>query len=207
MDAGLALGNEATGSQVQGAQRAHHTYQVVVPEALQLLDRPTVGLRLAALRHRLDQPIRQLGRHQLRPRQLQGRTELAEHVAHAALASSQVEREVGSHPGPPQPGAVAHGVVQFPGGCHAVVDEVEHLAPEGLLEAIREVPLDLGANHQRVHDQVVIVGNGGIHGRLRGLPTGHDLDEGQQVDRVERMAYEDPFRMSATILESGRQEA
>jgi len=45
---------------------------------------------------------------------------------------------------------------------------------------------------------------GALFGRLRRLSTADDLDQRQQVDRVEGMADAEPFRMGAVRLQAAR---
>ena len=167
-DAGLPLGHQAAGADAARPQRPHHRQQAVVPLPLQLRDGPPASLVLAARGHGLDQVIGELGRFQAGPRQLQRGPELAQHVAHPALASGQVEGEVGAHGRPAQTGAVDDRVVELGRGGDAAVHHVQVLAPQRFLQAVRQVALDLVAYQQRVHHQVVVVG----HGRGDGLRGG-----------------------------------
>ena len=136
------------------------------------------------------------------PRQLQRRSELAEHVAHAALAAGQMERQVCAHGGPAQARPVRDGVVQLGRGGHAVVHQVQHLSPQRLLQAVRQVALDLVAHHQRVHDQILVVGDRGVHDCGASGVAGHHLHERQQVHRVERVADDDALAVAAAFGEA-----
>ena len=207
MDASLPLGDDPTRPEVERAQGTHHVDDVVVAQALEFGDRTPIGLFETAVGHRLHQVVGELGGDQPRPRQLQRRTELAEHVPHALFTAGQVEGEVGAHAGPTQSGTVGDGVVQFGRRGDAVVDEVEDLTPERLLEPVGEVALDLGAYEERVHHEVVVVNPGHLHRFRGGLPAGDDLDQGQQVDGVEGVADQDTFGMLTALLEAGRKQS
>jgi hypothetical protein len=71
--------------------------QEFVAASLELFDGAARSLVLAAVGDLVDQLARELGRDELGPGQLQGRPELVQHVAHAALAACEVEGEEGSH--------------------------------------------------------------------------------------------------------------
>ena len=204
-DPGLPLGDYAARADAARSQRPHHRQQAVVPLPLELGDGPTAGLVVAARSHGLDQISGQLGCLQPGPRQLQRGPELAQHVAHPALAPGQVEGEVGAHRRPAQAGAVHDRVVQLGGGGSAVAHQVKVLAPQRLLEAVRQVALDLVAHQQRMHDQVVVVGHCGRDRLLGGCLAGNHLDQGQQVHRVERVADEKPLRVAQPVGQTAGQ--
>src|SRR4029453_16096941 len=70
----------AAGSLAGVLDGLHDADQAVVAEALELLDRPALGLGLGALDHAVDELLGEVRRLELGPRQLQSRAELLEHV-------------------------------------------------------------------------------------------------------------------------------
>src|SRR5262249_32650594 len=83
-------GRLASGGLARVLHRAEYAYDAVVTKALQVLDRPALGLFAGALDHAVDQRLRQLRRLVVGPGQIEGRAELLEHVLHAALAAGQM---------------------------------------------------------------------------------------------------------------------
>src|SRR4029450_4429059 len=67
-----------------------HADDAVVTEALEILDRPALGLLGRPVHHALDQLLRQLRRLVVGPGQIERGAELLQHVARAALAAGAV---------------------------------------------------------------------------------------------------------------------
>ena len=91
----------------------------------------------------------------------------------------------------------------------AVVDQPQRLAPQRLQQPVGDEAVDLlsTARSGCMPTDAVDVG-----GALRSSPADvaappHDLDQRQQVDRVERMADDEPLGVRHAGLQLGRQQA
>ena len=195
------------GTPVVRLQALHHRDQAVVAQPLQLADRAAARL-LVGLRHDLvEQLVGQLGRLQLGPGQLQGRAELGHEVAHALLAAGDaVDQEI-AHERPAQPGAEADRVVELLGGRHVLVDQVQRLAPHRLHQPVGDEAVDLLADMQGPHADALVEGGGALLGLRTGPLAAADLDQRQEVDRVERVPDREPLGMRHLRLQPGRQQA
>ncbi len=113
---------------------------------------------------------------------------MVQHVRHAALAARERERQHRPHHRPAQPGSLGDRQVDVPDRRLAVRDHVQRLAPQGLLEAVGDE-----ARHLAVHrdDGLArhLVEAGGPGDRRRvGAFAADDLDERDEVGRVERVS-------------------
>ena len=86
-----------------------------------------------------------------------------------------------------RPGAEADRVVDLLDRRDVVGDEPQRLAPERLHQAVGDERVDLPAQHERAHAERRVDLRGPGHRLRRGALTAAQLDERQQVDRVERM--------------------
>ena len=205
-NASLPLRHQTACTQAAGPKRPHHCQQAVVAQPFEFGDRPWASLVLAAGGHGLDQLGSQLGSLQPCPRQRQCRAELAQHVAHATVSSGEVEREICAHGCPAQTWAVDDGVVELRSSGDAVVHQVQILAPQSFLEAVREVALYLLAHDQRVHHQIVVVPQCRGQCLVAGGLAPHYLDQRQQVHGVERVADHEPLGMSERLRQLAGQK-
>ena len=112
-----------------------------------------------------------------------------------------------THDGEAESGAVHERGVDVLGGGDAVVDEVQRLAPQGLLESVADIARHLLAHPDHVHADALVEGVGAVLGLRRGLVTAQHLDQGQDIDRVERMADADAFRVLALGLNFAGQQS
>ena len=87
----LIRGDDIAGTDTIGPQTAHDADEAVVAQALELGDAAARGLRPRAFHHGVDEGVVELGCLEPRPWQLQRRTELLQHVAHAGFAAGQVK--------------------------------------------------------------------------------------------------------------------
>ena len=109
-------------------------------------------------------------------------------MPHPALAAGHPVGEERAHDRPPQPGAVADRVVDLRDGRDVVVHEPQRLAPERLEQPVGDEAVDLGAHDERVHADRPVNRAGALDGLRRGALAAAQLDEREQVDRVERVA-------------------
>ena len=105
-----------------------------------------------------------------------------------------------------RPGAVADRVVDLAGRGDAVVHEPERLAPERFEQAVGDEAVDLRAHDERLHAERRVERHRALDGFSATLLAGDDLDERQQVDRVERMTDDEALGVSHVGLQPRRQE-
>ena len=195
------------GADVVGLQHLLDRDQVVVPQSLQLADRASGGLRLRARDHLVDQRLGQLRGLESGPRPFQARSELPEHVTHAALTAGQVIDQAGAHGRPAQARAVHDRVVELAGGGHALIHHVQELAPQRFLQPVGEMARHLAAHPQGMHADVGEENAGGVQGRGRGLSAADQLHQRQQVHGVERMRDQEALRRQHVALQIRGHEA
>ena len=201
------LQHRLPGAPTDIGQRPHHGHQAVVALRRQLGDRAPAGLLVGLFDDPVDERRRQLGDvGELRPRPGEGRTELLDEVAHAGRPAGQPVHEERAHRAPPQPGAVADGVVDLSRGRHAVVHQPERLPPERLEQAVGHEPVHLARQHERLHADGAVRGGRPLDRLRRGAGAATDLDQRQQVDGVERVADHQPLRVSESVLERAREQ-
>ena len=186
--------------------RFEHRQQAIVTIAFQRRNAVFAQLVAGALDHVVDQLVGQLRCWQVGPRQLQRRTELRHEVPHARITACQGIGEEGAHERPAQPGAKANGVVDFAGGRHAVIDQVQRLAPQRFEQAVGDKTGDFLAHMQRAHTEGFIHLDRGLDRFRRGVLAAHHFHQRQQIDRVERVADDTAFRVSRTLVELARQQ-
>src|SRR5207249_4248114 len=96
-------------------------------------------------------------------------------------------REERAHEGPAQAGAVADRVVHLLDRRDTVVDEPERLAPERLEQPVGDEAVDLAADDEWLHADRAEQ-RARPRDRLRRRPLARaELDERQEVNRIERM--------------------
>ncbi len=130
-----------------------------------------------------------------------------QHVAHAGLAARKVIDEIGAHRRPAQARPIDDRLVQFAGGCDALIDHVQDFAPDGFLQPVGQVPGHFATHVQRVHANVGVELAGRLDGGRRGLLAANQLHQWQQVDRIERVANQQPFRRDHLCLKIARHQA
>ena len=128
-------------------------------------------------------------------------------MAHPRFAAREAVDQERPHEAPAQAGAVADGVVDLLRGGDPVLDEPQGLAPQGFEQPVGHEAVDLLAHPQYPHADALVEGRGALLRGGRGALPAADLDEGQQVDRVERVADDEPFRMRHPGAEPRRQQA
>ena len=132
---------------------------------------------------------------------------MLEHVPHPAIAAREVESEEGAHEGPPESGAEHDRRINLFRGRDAVGDEMKRFTPQGFLQPVRNVPGDLMLDVQGSHPQPPVEGTRLLDGAGFGALTRDDLDQGQQVDRIEGMADQHALGMPAARLDPAGQQA
>ena len=188
-------------------QRREHRHETIVALAFELADRDTARLVVGLRRDAIDQVGGEFRRLEMRPGKLQGRPELRQEVAHAGLAAREPIDQERAHEAPAQARSVADRVVDLLGRGDAVVDEPERLAPQRFEQAIGDEAVDLLADAQHPHADAPVERGGPILRCGGGLLAAADLDQRQQVDRVERMADDEPRRIAHAGREPRRQQA
>ena len=203
----LVLGEHLAGADADALQSADHGDEAVVPQCLELADRSTLGLLVGLHDEPVEQLVGELGDvGQPGPRPLQRRAELGHEVAHARFPTGHPVDEEGPHRAPAQAGAEADGVVDLADRGDAAVDQPQRLAPQRLEEAVGHEAVDLDVEHERAHaDRPVGIGDTGDD-VVAPPGAGDDLDQRQQVDRVERMPDDEPLRMDHALLQARRQQ-
>ena len=201
----LPDGERPTGSRFLDTERLEEPHQHPVAQLLELARRLPARLRVGLLGDLLHELVRQLGDvGQMRPRPLERRPELVEEMAHSLLTARDAIREVRPHERPAQAGAVADRVVHLLDRGDAVVDEPERLAPQRLEQPVGDEAVDLAADDERLHP------DGAEHfgrplDRLRRSPlTRTELDEREEVDRVERVRDAEPLGALHPCLQLAR---
>ena len=112
-------------------------------------------------------------------------------------------------PSAPQrrPGAMRDGDFDVGNGSSSDVDEVEHLSPKGRLETICNVPLEFSAQADRLLADRSIEGHRPIDHRIGGFLAADDLQERNQMGRIERLAEHDPLGKARIRLHWGHWQA
>ena len=189
------------------AQALHHRNQAVVAQPRQVPDGPAGRLGVGLGDDPGDQIVGELRPLEMGPRELEGRSELLQEVAHSCLTPGQPVGEKGSHDAPAKAGTVDDGLIDLVCSGGPVVDEVQGLPPHRLQEPVRDEGVDLGIQHERVHSDRTVDGRGPRLGLGGGLAPAHHLDQRHQVDGVEGMADAHPPRRRAIGLQAARQQA
>ena len=189
------------------AQGLQHAHEAVVAQPLELGDRAPAGL---LVRLRLE-PVEELVRHlwhvgQLRPRPLKRRPELRHEVPHPVLAAGDAVDLERPHDRPAEARAEADRIVDLLDRCHPVVDEPERLAPERLEQAVGDEAVDLRREPKRPHADGAVDLRGAVERLRRGALAAAELDEREQVDRVERVPDGEALGPGHVGLELRREE-
>ena len=166
-----------------------------------------VSLRFAAFDKALLKRVVPFREGKIGPGQFERRVELLDEVAHAAGAAGEMIGQERPHEGPAHAGGIDDRIVDILGRADALVEDVQRLAPQGFLEAIADIAVDLLLEAQHMHADRFEIDAGAIHGVVRGLLAGNGLDQRQQIDRVEGVADDHALRMLAFGLEARRQKA
>jgi hypothetical protein len=180
----------ATAALLEGAQRGagadvvlpQHLLdgdQIIVAQPLEFTNRAAAGLCLCALDHAIDQLLGELGSLELGPRPLQAGPELREHMPHPALAAREVVDQIRAHRRPAQTGPINNGLVEFAGGGHAVIHQVQNFAPQRFLQTIGQVARHLAPHMQWMHADIGEESRRGVDGALLRLLPAHQFDQRQ----------------------------
>ena len=189
-------------------QHPQEPHEVRIADTLQLTDRIGARLRVGLACDQVHQLVSELGHvGQLRPGPLQAGAELRHEVLHPRLAARDAVGLEQAHLAPPQAKAHADRLVDLFGRGDAVLDQPQRLAPHGFQKAVGDMGVDLLAHMQGKHADAAQ----GLFRRLdhRGVRRrrGHDLGQGQQVDRVEGVRHEDRGGVGRALLQFRRLEA
>ncbi len=160
-----------------------------------------------AVHHIVDQFVGQFRRRQVGPRQLQGRAELCHEVTHAGVATGQGVGQERAHERPAQTGAKTDGVVDFTGGRHTVVDQVQRLAPQRFEQTVGDESRHFLAYMQRAHAEGFVDVHRRLHGFRGGVLAADHFHQRQQINRVERVPDHAAFRVRRALVELARQQA
>src|SRR5215469_17437217 len=132
---------------------------------------------------------------------------MIEHVSHPVGPAGQMERHARTHLGPAQAWAEGYGLIDFLDCRLARGDHVQGLAPHGLLQPVADETGQFAAESERsLADRRVEVGEPG-HGPWASLLPADDLDERDEVRRVEWMTYHAAFRLGAVGLQQRHAES
>lgn len=113
---------------------------------------------------------------------------MVQHVCHAALTAGEGEGQHRSHHRPAQPGPFGDGQVDVPDCRLTVGDHVECFPPQGLLEAVGDEAGDFVVHRDDgLARGLVEAGGPGDRRRVR-VFAADDLDERDEVGRVEGVA-------------------
>ena len=151
------------------------------------------GFDIAAGHDIISQLLAELGSGQARPRGLQRRTEMVEHMRHTALTAGEVEREHRPLERPTEARTIGDRAVDLLDRGLALLDHVQGLPPLCLLQSVGDEAGDFAVH---ADDGLADVGEevcGPVDsGGRRGL-SADDLDQRDEVGRIERMADDEPF--------------
>ena len=168
------------------AEAAQDGDKIVVAQSLQLADGAVARLGVGLAADGFDKRRIQLGHiGQLGPGPVEGRAELRDVALHSCLAAGNPVGLEEPHLRPAEAETHADRVIDLGGGCDAVLQHPQCLAPDRLLEAVADEGVDLLTQNQRVHADR---GNhlGGLVAKCR---IARNFRQRQQVDRVERMHH------------------
>ena len=199
--------DRGAGCEIVARQRGHHVDQARIAQAFVFAQRYTGGLFVGLRGHTVGQLVGQFAGDQLGPRQFQRGAELREEMAHPRLAAGQTVGQERAHERPAQARAIADGIVDLCRGGDTVVDQPQRLSPQGFEQAIGDEAIDFHAHLQRLHAAGGVERGGGVLCRLVGGIAAADLDQRQQVNRIERMADDKAFGVRHLRLQAAGQQA
>jgi hypothetical protein len=131
-----------------------------------------------------------------------------ERVGEAGLAAGQVMEYERAEQRPAQAGPVHDRGVDGAHGRDAALDERVRLAPQRGLEAVGQVPRELGAQPDRALADCGIEAHRALDRALVGPRAADDLDQRDEVGRVERVPDHDPLGVAlAERLQRARRQA
>jgi hypothetical protein len=167
-----------------------------VPDA----DLARIKLRSNALGHLLLELRRHEGRTQVLPPVLDRPAQVRQHMRDAARAARQVQVHEGTHHCPAQPRALRNRRVDVGHRGHALVDQMEGLAPKRRLQPVGNVPLDLALHVDRPLADGGVEGHCTLDGVGRGALAADHFHQRNQVRRIEGMPQHHAIRMRAARL-------
>ena len=138
---------------------------------------------------------------------MQCRAELRHEVAHARIAACQGVGQEGAHERPAQACAKADRIVDFAGGGHPVVDQVQGLAPQRFEQTVGDKTRHFLAHVQRTHAQGFIHLDRRVYGLGCRVLAADDFNQWQQVNRVEWMADHAAFGVDGAFVKFAGQQA
>ena len=128
-------------------------------------------------------------------------------MAHAGLAPGQPIGLEHAHLRPAQAEGITDGVVDFADRRNAVMDQPEGLAPQRFLQPVGNESVDFLAQHERLHAKTRIDRTGALDRFPRGPAPGGDLHQRQQINGIERMPDQHPFRVLHGLLQDAWQQS
>ena len=168
---------------------------------------PPTSAVVGALNEFLDDCRFEVGVGLIFPDAFEQRVHVIEHVLHSTGSPAEVKDEQRPHDRPSQAGAVRDGSIDIGGGGDAVVDGSKRLAQQRGLETVGQVAVHFLANVYSLFAQAVIEVDRPLHRGGVGQPAGDDLDERNEVGRVERVAGHVSLRANAAFLQLADQQA
>jgi hypothetical protein len=170
------------------AAQLEQSQQDLVTLRLQFGNRARADLGMNAVDERLLHFGRQYRLPENLPPRRHGAGELLEEVLDAALATAQMIEHQVAHDAPAQARAPAQGGVDVRSADDAFGNEVINLPRERRLQTIGDVPGHLLSQPDGLLTQPGVELCGALNRGFRGLRAADNLDERNQVRRVERMA-------------------
>ena len=195
-------------AKVRGLQRFHHRRDAFVAQALQLFGASPVRLRVGLAReffNKVAGQLRNIG--QLRPRQLQRRSELPQEMAHSAAAAAESECQESPHERPSDSASESHRVVNLLRRRNVVARQPQRLAPQRLHQAVGDEAVYFLSHQQRAHSAFAVKGLRRGDCLRRGFFAAANLHQRQKINRIKRMPDAQALRMLHSRLQAAGQKS
>ena len=128
------------------------------------------------------------------PKPLLHRRELPHETANAVLAAGEMVGQERPHQRPAQARTFGHGGVDLLGGSDALFEQMDRLPENRRLEPVGDVAEDLLAQTDRPLAEAGIEGLGDVERPVFRRRAPDDLDQRNEMRRIERVAENDPSR-------------
>ena len=180
-------------------EQLHHVDQHGVALGFNLGDCPACGLGVGAVDQALLEGLIPFGELQVSPRQFQCGVKLLDEIAHAARAAAHVVSQERAHEGPAHACRINNGIVNVAGGGNVLVQDMQRFAPQGFLQPVTDVTVNFLLEAQDLHAHLLEIGRGSVHRGAARLVAGHQFDQRQQIDGIERVADDHTLRVPGTL--------